>query len=33
LVHAIIAEGGFANSLLVEANKLVGLQKSSDPNV
>ena len=33
LVHAIITEGGFANSLLVEANKLVGLQKSSDPNV
>ncbi len=33
LVHAIIAEGGFANSLLVEANKLVGLQKSSDPNM
>ena len=33
LVHAVIAEGGFAKSLLVEADKLVGLQKYSDPNM
>mgnify|MGYP000002164237 FL=1 len=33
LVHAVVAEGGFARSLLVEANKLVGLQKRSGPKV
>ncbi len=33
LVHAVVAEGGFAKSLLVEAKKLVGLQKLSNPNV
>ena len=30
LVHAVVAQGGFAKSLLVEANKLVGLQEEAE---